>query len=89
MKKEKPICLDDSQIKRLQTDTAKLAKGIHDDICPTVEEMYNENVPKELRISKAQKKKKEQREDAVERTVKQWIGRRILKKIEEKTEGFF
>jgi len=76
MTKKEKVCLEDSQIKRLQTDTAKLAKGINEDICPTVEEMYNENVPKEIRISKAQKKKKAKDHDP---DPIHWIGKEFLR----------
>jgi len=59
MAKKKTICIDDSQLDRLMTDTWKMAKGDNTDICPTVEEMAKEHVPEEVRIGKGKKAKKE------------------------------
>lgn len=82
MSKEKKICIDDSQVTRLMTDTAKLAKGIDKDICPTVREMYKEHVPKDVGISKAKKgKQKKKDEDGGSGDALEWVAKRIDRKL--------
>lgn len=83
MSKAKKICLDESQTERLMTDTTKLAKGIDEDICPTVREMYHQNVPEDLRVGKAKKKSKDSGIDVTEAVV-----RRVAKKAKAKAESF-
>lgn len=77
MPKKNKICLTPSQTERLMTDTAKLAKGIDDDICPTVREMYDENVPKDLRIKGKSKKAKKKEEEGIA----DWGAKKIGKKL--------
>lgn len=84
MSKKNKICLTSSQTERLMTDTAKLAKGIDDDICPTVREMYDENVPKELRIKGKKKSKKKEEEGIAD-----WGAKKIGKKISKVLDDLF
>jgi len=74
---KKKICVDDDQVTRLMTDTAKLAQGRDDDICPTVRDMYDEHVKIE---PKKRKGKKES--PSIEETGAKAVTKHITKKAQ-------
>lgn len=86
MKKEKKICIDDSQTTRLLTDTWKMAKGDNTDICPTVHEMVIEHVPAEIRLGKKSKTKKAK--DSIDKA-SEYINSRVTKKAKTWLDGLF
>lgn len=83
---KKKICVNDEQVERLLTDTTKLAHGEDgDDICPTVREMWEENVPENIRESKKRPGKSKKRE----KTMEQKIENSIIGKVRSKLWGKF
>ena len=83
---KKKICIDESQTQRLMTDTAKLAKGIDEDICPTVREMYEENVPRDLRMKGKSKTKKTK--DSLDK-IGDAVNKKVLRKAGSWLDGLF
>jgi len=90
MSKEKKVCLEDSQVKRLGHDAYMLGK--HGDkaegICDTVAEIVKDSTTTEERIGKlkgAKKKKDKSMTSEVERFV---VGR-VLNKLKTKWDDFF
>lgn len=89
MTKKSKVCLKEEQVDRLMNDTAKLAKGIDEDICPTVRELYIEHVDDSVnghgQLVKKGKKKEKEPVDMAER----FVLKKIRRKLSSAFEGFF